>query len=280
MPDHTYRTRVKGLRIVTINPQILTIVTGISGLLGLLGLMTYLYHQLQISRAERSVREIVEGEGLFKADQVVEILKIFDNDTARLEALRDLTHHDGEKAKSILTKVKSNVDVEQLVNISSRNYKNISGMTAITFTALALIGLLFIIFKPESSIPGKSTARTPTSASIRGASLTSYQIEYYSANELQKTGQSTGNLSDDTDSVIVLPDNVTRFVLKITDSNGKNYIFTSSGTNDLIRVDYDEGHKIIKIGKKKSVSDRSSFVECAVTSLFHFGDTSTNCGNN
>ncbi len=68
-------------------PQILTIVTGISGIFGLLGLLAYLYFKLQISRAERSIREIVEGEGLFNAELVVEILKQFTDDDARLEIL-------------------------------------------------------------------------------------------------------------------------------------------------------------------------------------------------
>ncbi len=131
------------------NPQILTIVTGISGIFGLLGLMAYLFFQQQVSRAEQSVREIVEGEGLFNASQVLEILKQFSDDTARLEALKALTHHDGAKANNILTKVNANVDIKSLANISHHNYRTASKITASIFSVIAIVGLSYCFYVPS-----------------------------------------------------------------------------------------------------------------------------------
>lgn len=77
--------------------NILSLITGISSFLGLLGFLAYLYFLLQNRRTERSVREIVEGEGLFNANQVLEILKEFRDDTQRLKALKHLTNLDAGK---------------------------------------------------------------------------------------------------------------------------------------------------------------------------------------
>lgn len=140
------------------NHQILAIVTGISGLFSLMGLFSYLYFQLQVSRAERSVREVVEGEGLFNANQVLEILKQFSDDNARLEALKAITHHDGAKARNILTKVQASVDIERLTSISGSNYRNISKATASVFSVFAVIGLLYyqIVPPPVATPPPAS----------------------------------------------------------------------------------------------------------------------------
>lgn len=168
------------------NPQILTVVTGISGIFGLMGLLSYLYFQLQISRAERSVREVVEGEGLFNADQVVEILKQFSDDAARLEALKTFTHHDGTKAKNILTKVTANVDVERLTNISSRNYRNISKATALVFSVFAVIGLVYYQIVPPqiANIAHNTATSNQSNISIPTVSLVSYSLKYQFVKEL------------------------------------------------------------------------------------------------
>lgn len=142
------------------NYQILTVVTGISGLFSLMALCVYLYFQLSISRAERSVKEIVEGEGVFKPEQVLEILKSFSDDNSRLEALKVITHHDGEKARNILSKVKANVDIERLMSIDSANYRKISKRTALVFSGVSVIGLLYaIVANPISPVITKPASR-------------------------------------------------------------------------------------------------------------------------
>ena len=59
-------------------PEILQIVTATSGIVGLLALLAYLYYfnrEREITKSERSIRDVVEGEGLFNADQVLKILR-------------------------------------------------------------------------------------------------------------------------------------------------------------------------------------------------------------
>lgn len=126
-----------------LSPTLLSAITGISSFLGLLGLLAYLYYLLQDRRAEQSVREIVEGEGLFNANQVLKILKQFKEDAKRLEALKHLTNLDAGKVSAFLEKIKSNVDVNKLQTLSSRHQSNRLGFSALMFLALALAAFLF-----------------------------------------------------------------------------------------------------------------------------------------
>lgn len=118
------------------NPQVLQALSGISSVLGLLAVLAYFYTLRQGSQAERSVRDIVEGDQLFNADQIVKILSQFSDDGRRLDALEKLTDLDRAKAQRLLTKVKANVDVKQLQAVSDRH----------RFAVLALAGGVLLLF--------------------------------------------------------------------------------------------------------------------------------------
>ncbi len=102
------------------NPQIIQVLSGVSSLLGLLAILAYFYSVSQERRAERSVREIVEGEPLFNAKQVIQILKLFQDDERRLEALREFAAHERGKADQLLRKIKKNVDLGKLQSDAAR----------------------------------------------------------------------------------------------------------------------------------------------------------------
>ncbi len=73
------------------NPQILSVLAGTSGAIGLLAVISYFYYSYRIREvesSERSIRQLVEGEGLFNSDQIPQILREFKEDGARLEALK------------------------------------------------------------------------------------------------------------------------------------------------------------------------------------------------
>lgn len=59
------------------NYQVLPIILEVSSFITLVALMVYLYYVLQSRRIERSIRQIVDGEGLFNPDKVLEILQQF-----------------------------------------------------------------------------------------------------------------------------------------------------------------------------------------------------------
>jgi len=126
-----------------------------------------LFYQIQINSAERSIRQVVEGEGILKADQVIEILKQFTSDEARLEALKALTGHDETKAKSILTKVKNNVDIESYTKVSGSNYRSAFLVSGVLLLVIALVGFLY-----ASLNSGNATANKNTSNGIPATSIT------------------------------------------------------------------------------------------------------------
>ncbi|GAB6141755.1 hypothetical protein JCM14076_24840 [Methylosoma difficile] len=129
-----------------LNPEIITIATGVSSLLGLLGLIAYLYYSQKTRAVERSIKGIIEGEELFNAKQVVEILSQFKDDEKRLQALIALTNYSSDKAKALLTKVKENVDVENLATISTNHYLQIAKVSSRLFGILAAIGFVYSLF--------------------------------------------------------------------------------------------------------------------------------------
>jgi len=108
--------------------------------------LAYLYFLQQFRRTESSVRKIIEGEGLFNADQVLNILGQFSDDTNRLEALKALTNYDNNKAQGLLTKIKDNIDVSHLQKLSVDHYRHMSGLTAIVFLLLAIFAFAYYFF--------------------------------------------------------------------------------------------------------------------------------------
>lgn len=123
--------------------DILKVVTGVSSFLGLAGLIAYLYFTLQFRRAEYSIRGLLEGETLFNAEQVLKILSQFQDDKSRLDALKALTNYDVSRAGALLKKVRGNVDVARLTQISSKHYRQLAIVSAIFFLILAVVAYVY-----------------------------------------------------------------------------------------------------------------------------------------
>ena len=125
-------------------PQVLTVSAGISGIIGLLALISYFYYSYRIRKietSERSIRLVVEGEGLFNADQILQILREFKDDTARLEALK--TFATNQKAERVYSKIKNNVDLVHLDTQNAKRLRQLSLQTAVVSLVIAFIGLTY-----------------------------------------------------------------------------------------------------------------------------------------
>lgn len=121
--------------------SVLTVIVGVSGFLGLLSLLAYLLFLFKLRQLERSVRQTLEGEGLFNAQQIVKILEQFKDDHAsRLKAIREFANVDRGKAEAILEKVKDNVDVGQLERLSSSKFRWAASALSVFFFAVAVLG--------------------------------------------------------------------------------------------------------------------------------------------
>ena len=143
-----------------VTTEVLSIVTGISTFLGIVGLFAYLYFTLLIRKSERSVQNLIEGDALFNAEQVLQILQQFTTDDARLEALKELTKYGTQKTSDFLLKVKDNVDIGRLHRIAVGHYKYVAGIAAIFFIFLASIAFIYYYSRPGSpSRPGIYTTQ-------------------------------------------------------------------------------------------------------------------------
>jgi len=128
------------------DPVTITAIAGVSGALGMLGLIAYFYTILRIKEleadAQRSIRKIVQGQGIFDANQVVEILRTFGSDEGRLAALKELAklQRAAEKSAVILyEQIKTGMG---LLVFSERRFeqaKTYTARTTIVFLAIALL---------------------------------------------------------------------------------------------------------------------------------------------
>lgn len=133
--------------------EIIKVVMGASSFLGLAGLVAYLYFTIQVNRAEASVRRSLEGESLFNAEQVLEILSQFSDSDSRLKALKTLTNYDSAKAASLLQKVEGNIDGVQLARTSAKSSQNAAIITAVVFLILTAAALVYTLVSPKSALP-------------------------------------------------------------------------------------------------------------------------------
>ena len=124
------------------SPATIGALGGISGLFGLLALITYGYLYFSLKAARRSVSNVIGGEQLFNADQVLAILAQFKDDhPSRLEALKVLTRYDTSQARQLLTKIEGNIDVNKVelaTSKSGRQFALIAGFFLIGISGVAL----------------------------------------------------------------------------------------------------------------------------------------------
>jgi len=116
---------------------------------------------------------LLEGETLFNAEQVLKILSQFQDDASRLEALKTLTRYDGSKARALLAKVKNNVDIKQVTQISSKHYRQLSLASAVVFLLLAALAFAYVKSSPSTPPDGLNIGSpTPTAGRSPSASPT------------------------------------------------------------------------------------------------------------
>lgn len=106
-------------------------------------LASFLLPFIERYKTKRSIRETIEGDNLFNADQVLNILKEFSDEEKRLKALETLTNHDTNKAKQVLNKIKSNVDLNKIEKDDQKNYSLTLLVTSVVFFALSLAVFYF-----------------------------------------------------------------------------------------------------------------------------------------
>lgn len=140
----------------------LTIASGISsGISGLCFLAT-LYFRNASRKEERSIAEVIDNTGLqLKPSDVIEILKQFDGDT-RLDALEKLLNLQREKAEMLMEKLKSNINLEEVVKHQDQGkYKMLMAMSApATVLFLIMFGWGFSGWGPPLGSGGQHTPQT------------------------------------------------------------------------------------------------------------------------
>ncbi len=149
-------------------PQVLTVLAGTSGIIGLLAVISYFYYSYrirEIESSERSIRQVVEGEGLFNADQILQILREFKDDPTRLEALKTFANINNQTAERVYSKIKNNVDLVQLGTQTAKSRRQLSLRTAVVFVVIALVALVYALVS-HSGTPGDGRPSPSPSATV------------------------------------------------------------------------------------------------------------------
>lgn len=130
--------------------ELILALTGVTSVLGVIALAAYFYLLQKMRALEgsefKSVREIVEGEGIFKADQVIQILRTFDGDKARLAALKELAkvqNQSTEGASRVYGKIKNEINVSEL---EKQRFMHIRRITLGAAPFFFLVGLLSLTY--------------------------------------------------------------------------------------------------------------------------------------
>jgi hypothetical protein len=138
----------------------------VTTLLSLLAGLAATFAWLVSARKERSLRAQIADVGVAQPEVVLKILKQFKDDRHRLMALKGLLNYDAALAKKVIEKAKDNIDVS-LNAVHTRNtFAVISGLAALLFIALAIIGWrssgTSVVASPLRTLPGQSGSATET----------------------------------------------------------------------------------------------------------------------
>jgi len=117
---------------------------------------------------ERSIRALVEGDGVFDTDSAVKILGGFQGEPGKLEALKVLANHDSQKAARLLQKVKDHVDLTRFNAESSKTRLQQLKVVAAALLAFGTLGLIYSLAVPQSASTGDSVSRPAAPATDRG----------------------------------------------------------------------------------------------------------------
>src|SRR5579864_509063 len=137
-----------------LSKDVLGIVAGVSSVLGVISLCASLYFYSLAQRKSTSLRTIIEGDGLFNSEQIASVLKQFNDDRTRLEALQRLARLDQEKAARLIKKINDNVDITVLSRLETRGgirYALVSGIIFLLLAGTAVISSPRVSPKDQSS---------------------------------------------------------------------------------------------------------------------------------
>lgn len=125
---------------------ILKYAAGVTTILSLISFLGGLYVWLQSQKKEKSVVDTIKGEGIVQAEGVIQILKQFNSDETRLQALQQMLGYSKDRASDVLDKVKSNVDVRQF---SLDNQVQLQRRLLVTGIVLFMLAILAIVASKE-----------------------------------------------------------------------------------------------------------------------------------
>jgi hypothetical protein len=164
----------------TMMPEILTIVTGTSTILGLLSLLAYLFYSYrirEIEKSERSIKEVAEGEGLFNAEQILQIIREFKDDNVRLNAIKQFANVQQKSGERLYSKIKPNINIVRLQSHDHRVFEKGSLVVGLVFLSLGLIGLLASLFPTMVSVFPTTPSRHPVLTASSSFHIESYRYE-------------------------------------------------------------------------------------------------------
>lgn len=146
--------------------------SGFSGIFAFLSLIVYLYFFSQNQKNKQSIKALIEGEGLFNADQVLKIIEKFKDDDRRIDALKSLIGYERTKAKDLLEKIE-NIDISKFHAVSTKSYEKIALRCTQFLCFLSIIALLasWLLNHNEATVTEKTNDRpspsiTPPSTKI------------------------------------------------------------------------------------------------------------------
>src|ERR1043165_4361858 len=118
---------------MTLTPEVLLAVIGVNTVIGLAGLLAFLFVYAKLQAANKaeakSVREAIEGQQIFMADQVIHTLREFKTDKGRRYALRELAaiqNKSQESADRVYGKVKGAIDVVEREKVQLTKIRQIT----------------------------------------------------------------------------------------------------------------------------------------------------------
>ena len=123
--------------------EVLQVLSGISSFFGLIAVLAYYLLHAKSQRVEQSIAEQIEGEPLFNAKQILDIIGKFETDEGRIKALKHVGRFGQERAEAFLTKVKDNVDLTGLAKLSVGHSRQITATLAVVFIVFAVVAYFY-----------------------------------------------------------------------------------------------------------------------------------------
>lgn len=122
---------------------IITQIAAASATLGVLALVAYLFSLRRTQQTEKSLRRVIEGERLLNSGAVTDILRTYETDGARVEALKHILQGDAHRASLIYERIRKEIDVNAIVEAQGRQRVTGRLIAALVFLALAALAVTY-----------------------------------------------------------------------------------------------------------------------------------------